>query len=70
MAEEEKKAEPPAEAPAEAAAAGKKKKGGAEEKKVGKFTHGDHMVHLLIQKGKKFVPPCADDRWVTNQDIF
>ena len=62
MAEEEKKAEPPAEAPAQAAAAGKKKKGAAEEKKVGKFTHGDHSVHLLIQKGKKFVPPCADDR--------
>ena len=62
MAEEEKRAEPPAGAPAEAAAAGKKKKGGAEEKKVGKFTHGDHMVHLLIQKGKKFVAPSAEDR--------
>ena len=63
MAEEEKKAEPAAEAPAEAAAAGgkKKKAGGAEEKKVGKFTHGDHMVHILLQKGKKFVPACPDD---------
>ena len=33
-----------------------------EEKKVGKFTHGDHMVHLLIQQGKKFVPPIEGDR--------
>ena len=33
-----------------------------EEKKVGKFTHGDHMLHLLIQQGKKFVPPIEGDR--------
>ena len=33
-----------------------------EEKKVGKFTHGDHMVHFFIQKGKKFVPPIEGDR--------
>lgn len=25
----------------------KKKKGG-EDKQVGKFTHGDHMVHVLL----------------------
>ena len=38
------------------------KKGKEEEKKVGKFTHGDHMCHIFIQSGKKFVPPCEGDR--------
>ena len=32
-----------------------------EEKKIGKFTHGDHMIHLLFQKGKKFVPLTKDE---------
>ena len=42
----------------------KKKKGGSggDDKVLGKFTHGDHMVHVLFQKGKKFIPLCADDR--------
>ena len=35
-----------------------------EEKTVGKFTHGDHMVHILIQKGKKFISSCPDDRYL------
>lgn len=26
----------------------------SEEKKVGKFTRGDHMVHILLQTGRKF----------------
>jgi len=53
MAEEEKK---DAAAPDQAAAKPEKsKKGAKEEKKMGKFTHGDHMVHVLFQKGKKFV---------------
>ena len=51
MAEEVKKTE----ANAEAADA----KGG--DKKVGKFNHGDHMVHLLIQQGKKFIPNIEGD---------
>lgn len=39
----------------------KKKKGSGEEKTIGKFTHGDHMCHLLFQKGKKFIPMCSED---------
>ena len=58
MAEEEKKDAAPAEEPAAAAEPepekSKKSEGGA-EKQMGKFTHGDHMVHILFQKGKKFV---------------
>ena len=54
MAEENKDAAAPK------ASAKKSKAGG--EKTVGKFTHGDHMVHLLIQKGKKFISSCEDDR--------
>lgn len=34
----------------------------AAAKKVGKFSNGDHMVHLLIQKGKKFISNCKEDR--------
>ena len=56
MAEEEKKDETAKAEPAKKAAAG----GG--EKQVGKFSHGDHMVHLLIQKGKKWISSCEDDR--------
>jgi len=42
---------------ADAAAADKKasKKGAKEEQAIGKFVHGDHMVHILFQKGKKFI---------------
>ena len=43
--------------PTEAAAAADTKN----EKKVGKFNHGDHMVHILIQQGKKFVAPIEGD---------
>ena len=32
------------------------------EKKVGKFARGDHMVHIYIQKGKKFVPFIEDSQ--------
>ena len=52
MAEEEKKKE-------EAAAPAKAEK---EKGKVGKFTRGDHSVHLFIQKGKKFVPIVETDQ--------
>ena len=67
MAEEAKAAEPAAGAPpaADPAAAGgdsKKKKATGGEKSVGKFINGDHMVHILFQKGKKFVPLCEEDR--------
>ena len=55
MAEEEKKDAAPAEEPAAAAEPEKSKKGDGEEKQMGKFTHGDHMVHILFQKGKKFI---------------
>ena len=57
MAEEEKKdAGPAADAPADAAGGDAKpagdskgKKGGAkEEKTMGKFVHGDYMVHILF----------------------
>ena len=48
--EEEKKADG---APAET---------GKKEQKVGKFVRGDHMVHIFIQKGKKFVPFVKDDQ--------
>ena len=41
---------------------GNEKAAAGGEKKVGKFSHGDHMVHLLIQQGKKFLPPIAGDR--------
>ena len=51
MAEEEKKAA--------AAAVTKPEK---KDKQVGKFTRGDHSVHILLQKGKKFIPDCPDDR--------
>ena len=64
MVEEEKK-DVPADAPEagkEAPAAAKKSGGAAEEKKVGKFINGDHMVHILFQKGKKFIPACEEDR--------
>ena len=27
-----------------------------DEKKVGKFNHGDHMVHVFLQTGRKFIP--------------
>ena len=41
---------------AEAAAIDKKaNKKGAKEETIGKFVHGDHMVHILFQKGKKFI---------------
>ena len=52
MAEEEKKNDAPQEAPAEA----------KKEQKIGKFNKGDHMVHVFIQKGKKFVPFVDDDQ--------
>ena len=26
-----------------------------EEKTMGKFVHGDYMVHVLFQQGKKFI---------------
>ncbi len=39
----------------------KNKKAPKAEQTVGKFTNGDHMVHLLFQKGKKFVSQHADD---------
>lgn len=29
---------------------------------IGKFTHGDHMVHVLFQKGKKFIAADPEDR--------
>ena len=32
------------------------------DKAVGKFSHGDHMVHLLLQKGKKFIAANPEDR--------
>ena len=57
MAEEEKKKEAPA-----AAAAAPAKKGGDKAQTVGKFIHGDHMCHILFEKGKKFVSSCEDDR--------
>jgi hypothetical protein len=50
--EEEKKADG---APAET---------GKKEQKVGKFVRGDHMVHIFIQKGKKFVPFVKDDQYL------
>ena len=56
MAEEEKKKEAPA------AAAAPVKKGGDKAQTVGKFIHGDHMCHILFEKGKKFVSSCEDDR--------
>ena len=49
-----------ADPPAEDKSSKKDKSGG--EKTIGKFTHGDHMVHLLFQKGKKFIPLCEEDR--------
>jgi len=59
MVEKEVKKDPAAAAnPAPEVKAAAKK----EEKTVGKFIHGDHMVHILFQKGKKFVPDCKDDR--------
>ena len=51
-----------AEEPQKTQAEGEGEAKGSEEKKVGKFTHGDHMVHFFIQKGKKFVPPIEGDR--------
>lgn len=68
MAEEAKAAEPkdagapPAADPAAAGGDSKKKKGSGGEKSVGKFINGDHMVHILFQKGKKFIPLCEDER--------
>ena len=65
MAEEGKVAADAATKPAaEPAADAKKKKGasGAADKSVGKFTHGDHMVHILFQKGKKFIAASPEDR--------
>lgn len=38
------------------------KKAPKAEQTVGKFTNGDHMVHLLFQKGKKFISQHEDDR--------
>ena len=61
MVEEEKK-DAPADAPEAAKDEPVAKKGPAEDKKIGKFTHGDHMVHILFQKGKKFIPACEEDR--------
>jgi hypothetical protein len=59
MAEEAKKDPAPAAAdPAPEVKVAAKK----EEKMVGKFINGDHMIHILFQKGKKFVPDCKDDR--------
>ena len=50
MAEEEKKdAAPAATEPAAKEEPAKSKKGEKEEKQMGKFTHGDHMVHILFQ---------------------
>ena len=68
MAEEEKKdAGPAADQAGDAGAAkpdSKGKKGGAkEEKTMGKFVHGDYMVHILFQKGKKFV--FEEERYVS-----
>ena len=31
------------------------KKVDAEERKVGSFKRGDHMVHVLLQTGRKFI---------------
>ena len=53
MVEEENK-DAPAAADAKAPAA-KAKKGEKAEQQMGKFTNGDHMVHILFQKGKKFI---------------
>ena len=60
MAEESKKKKDPA--AKDAAAEGKKQKKPADDKLVGKFTNGDHMVHILFQKGKSFIAACEDDR--------
>jgi hypothetical protein len=49
--EEKKDAEPEAE----------KKKEEPKEAKVGKFTRGDHMVHVLLQCGRKFMS-ISDDQ--------
>ena len=62
MVEEEKGApDAPAAAAAEPAKETKSKKGGS-DKQVGKFTNGDHMVHILLEKAKKFVPANGEDR--------
>ena len=62
MVEEESKAAAAAPEPEAAPVAAAKKVKVAKEQTVGKFTHGDHMVHILLQKGQKFISPCAEDR--------
>ena len=68
MKEEAKKAEEPKPEAAGAAGAAttitaaKPAEKKTKERQVGKFTRGDHTVHILLQKGKKFIPECKDDR--------